>query len=163
MVDGQQVEGTFRAHQVPLAETRSDDEHRGLLEDWLRSYRPEELFDADGRLRPELRATRAARRPADERQPARQRRAAAARPRRCPTSAAYAAKVSTPGGSVHEPTRVLGELVRDVIAANPTTFRLMGPDETASNRLGAVFEVTDRDLARRDRCRATTTSRPTAG
>ncbi len=143
VVDGQQVQGTFRAHQVPLAETRSDEKHRGLLEDWLRSYRAEELFDDDGRLRPELRAIA----------PRGERRMSGSphtngglllRDLAMPDFRAYAAKVSTPGGSVHEPTRVLGEFVRDVIAANPTTFRLMGPDETASNRLGAAFDVTDR-------------------
>jgi xylulose-5-phosphate/fructose-6-phosphate phosphoketolase len=143
VVDGQQVQGTFRAHQVPLAETRTDDAHRKLLEEWLLSYRPEELFDDSGRLVERLRSTA----------PVGQRRMSGnphtnggllLRDLAMPDFRTYAAKVTRPGGSVHAPTAELGKMVRDIIAANPTTFRVMGPDETASNRLQAVFEKTDR-------------------
>ncbi|HEV7203256.1 MAG TPA: phosphoketolase family protein [Jatrophihabitans sp.] len=142
-VDGVQVEGTFRAHQVPLAATRTDESHRAMLEQWLRSYRPAELFTADGRLRPELRALA----------PAGPKRMSASPHANggtllqdlvLPDFRSYAVDVPTPGKGLSEATRVLGEFTRDVIAANPTNFRLMGPDETASNRLGAVFETTDR-------------------
>jgi xylulose-5-phosphate/fructose-6-phosphate phosphoketolase len=142
-VDGVRVEGTFRAHQVPLAQTRTDEGHRAVLEAWLRSYRPEELFDDNGALRPEVRALA----------PVGQRRMSAnpvanggalLRDLRMPDFRAYGVKVAAPGESFSEPTRVLGALVRDVIAANPTNFRMTSPDESASNRLGAAFEVTDR-------------------
>ena len=142
-VDGVKIEGTFRAHQVPLAETRTDDAHRALLEEWMRSYRPDELFDADGRLVAEVR----------DLAPKGTRRMSAnphtnggllLRDLAMPDFRDYAAEVSRPGGSLHAPTAVLGKMVRDVIAANPSTFRVMGPDETASNRLQAVFEVTNR-------------------
>jgi xylulose-5-phosphate/fructose-6-phosphate phosphoketolase len=142
-VDGHPVEGTFRSHQVPLTETRTNDEHRALLETWMRSYRPEELFDDSGRLVEELRAL-----------PPRGERRMSGNPHtngglllrdlRMPDFRDYAVKVDGRGQTQSEPTRVLGELVRDIVQANPRTFRLMGPDETASNRLGAVFEATDR-------------------
>ncbi len=142
-VDGQQVEGTYRSHQVPLAATRTHDGHRAQLEAWLRSYRPEELFDDEGRLVEELRSL----------PPVGDRRMSGnpvtnggllLRDLQMPDFRDYAVKVDEPGASENEPTRVLGELIRDVIAANPDTFRVMGPDETASNRLGAVFDVTER-------------------
>ncbi|WP_033385029.1 phosphoketolase [Sporichthya polymorpha] len=142
-VDGRRVEGTWRSHQVPLAETRSDEGHRALLEQWLRSYRPEELFDETGALRPELRAVA----------PTGTRRMSAnpvanggllLKDLAIPDFRSYAVKVSAPGESFSEPTRVLGGLIRDVMAANPTNFRMTSPDETASNRLAAAFEVTDR-------------------
>jgi xylulose-5-phosphate/fructose-6-phosphate phosphoketolase len=142
-VDGQPVEGTFRSHQVPLSETRTNAAHRELLEQWLQSYRPEELFDADGRLVDELRAL-----------PPRGIRRMSGNPHtngglllrdlEMPDFRAYAVTVDEPGQDSSEPTRVLGELLRDIIRANPTAFRVMGPDETASNRLSAVFEATDR-------------------
>jgi xylulose-5-phosphate/fructose-6-phosphate phosphoketolase len=142
-VDGQQVEGTFRSHQVPLSDTRHDDGHRAALEEWLRSYRPEELFDEDGRLVERLRAL-----------PPRGNRRMSANPHangglllrdlRLPDFRDYAVEVGARGRNLAEPTRVLGEMVRDVMRANPDTFRVVGPDETASNRLSAVFEVTDR-------------------
>ena len=142
-VDGRPVEGTFRSHQVPLADTRSDEHHRAMLEQWLRSYRPEELFDAAGSLRPELRALA----------PAGTRRMSAnpvanggelLRDLALPDFRDYAVKVDRPGGGSSEPTRVFGAYLRDVMAANPATFRMTSPDETASNRLGAVFETTSR-------------------
>jgi len=142
-VDGQQVEGTFRSHQVPLAETRSDDDHRRLLEEWLRSYRPEELFDGDGRLVDELKALP----PKGDRRMSGNPVANGGlvlRDLTIPDFRSFGVKVDEPGAQTSEPTRVLGELLRDILAANPQTFRVMGPDETASNRLQAVFEATDR-------------------
>ena len=142
-VDGVKVEGTFRAHQVPVAEVRTNDAHRALLEDWMRSYRPEELFDHNGTLVPEL----AALPPKGDRRMSGNPVANGGlllRDLVIPDFRRYAVPVESPGMTDSEPTRVLGELIRDIVAANPDTFRLMGPDETASNRLGAVFEVTDR-------------------
>ena len=143
VVDGLQVEGTFRAHQVPLTETRTNPEHRALLEQWLRSYRPEELFDATGRLRPELQASA----PVGERRMSANPHANGGRLLRdlaMPDFRHHAVTVARPATESSEATRVLGEFLRDVIARNPDRFRLMGPDETMSNRLGAVFEQTDR-------------------
>ena len=145
VVDGLPVEGTWRAHQVPLAAVRTNPDHLRLLESWLRGYRPEELFDERGSLRPEL----------AELPPKRYRRMSAnphanggllLRDLAVPDYRAYAVKVEHPGRTMSEPTRVLGGFLRDVIAANPTTFRLFGPDETLSNRLDRVFEVTDRQF-----------------
>src|SRR3954447_11163629 len=143
VVDGLQTEGTFRSHQVPMGEVRTNPEHLALLEDWLRSYRPDELFDESGALIPELAAL-----------PPKSYRRMSANPHangglllrdlRMPDFREYAVEVSRPGGTIAESTRVLGGFLRDVIARNRETFRLFGPDETASNRLGAVFEVTDR-------------------
>jgi xylulose-5-phosphate/fructose-6-phosphate phosphoketolase len=143
MVDGLQVEGTYRAHQVPLAEPRTNPEHLALLERWLRSYRPDELFDDGGRLRPEL----------AELAPRGTRRMGAnpkanggilLRGLRLPDFRRYAVAVSGPGAVEAEDTRVLGTFLRDVVRENPTNFRIFGPDETASNRLTAVFEATDK-------------------
>jgi xylulose-5-phosphate/fructose-6-phosphate phosphoketolase len=142
-VDGVQVEGTFRAHQVPLAETRTNEQHRKLLEEWMRSYRPEELFDEQGALRPALRALA----PRGERRMSANRHANGGvllRALDLPDFRDYAVDVPTPAVETSEATRVLGVFLRDVIARNPDRFRLMGPDETASNRLSAVFDVTDR-------------------
>ena len=142
VVDGKPVEGTFRSHQVPLG-----DMHRPgyvqLLEDWLRSYRPHELFDARGKLLAEL----------SELAPHGERRMGAnphanggvlLRDLRLPDFTQYAVAVPSPGTVSAEATRVQGELIRDVITMNPTSFRVFSPDETASNRWGAVFEVTNR-------------------
>jgi xylulose-5-phosphate/fructose-6-phosphate phosphoketolase len=142
-VDGVQVEGTWRAHQVPIAEVRNNPAHLQQLEAWMRSYRPEELFDADGapvRLLAEL--------------PPRGERRMSANPHangglllqdlELPDFRDYAVEVRQPGVASAEPTRVLGTWLRDVVRRNPSSFRLFGPDETESNRLGAVFEVTDR-------------------
>jgi xylulose-5-phosphate/fructose-6-phosphate phosphoketolase len=144
-VDGVAVEGTFRAHQVPLAQVRANPQHLRLLEEWMRSYRPEELFDATGRLRAEL----------GELAPRGDRRMGAnphanggrlLRHLRIPDFREYAVAVNAPGEKDAEDTRVLGKFVRDIVKLNaqPRNFRLFGPDETASNRLDAVFEVSDR-------------------
>ncbi|MBO3749415.1 phosphoketolase family protein [Streptosporangiaceae bacterium NEAU-GS5] len=142
-VDGLKVEGSWRSHQVPLAEVRTSESQLEQLEAWLRSYRPEELFDATGQLVDELAAL----------SPKGLRRMSAIphangglllRDLRLPDFRDYAVDVPTPGSVTSEPTRKLGEYLREVIAANQTTFRLFGPDETASNRLTAVFEVTDK-------------------
>jgi xylulose-5-phosphate/fructose-6-phosphate phosphoketolase len=142
-VDGLPVEGTWRAHQVPLGEVRTNPEHLRALEEWMRSYRPEELFDGKGTLFPEIAALA----------PKKHRRMSA-NPHAnggllledlvLPDFRAYAVPVEKPGTTFSEATRVLGELLRDVMRANPTRFRLFGPDEVASNRLQAVFEATDR-------------------
>jgi xylulose-5-phosphate/fructose-6-phosphate phosphoketolase len=146
VVDGVQVEGTWRAHQVPLAGTRENDAHRAQLEEWLRTYRPEELFDDDGRLVASVRAL----------SPEGHRRMSAnphanggllRRPLALPGFRAHAVEVSAPGASVHEPTRELGRYLVDVVRDNPDNFRIFGPDETASNRLDAVYEVTDKVFA----------------
>jgi xylulose-5-phosphate/fructose-6-phosphate phosphoketolase len=142
-VDGLQVEGTFRAHQVPLASTRTDAGHRAQLEQWLRSYRPDELFDETGRLVPELRALA----------PTGIRRMSAnphanggllLRELVMPDFREYAVPVERPATETSEATKVLGEFVRDIMRRNPDRFRLFGPDEVASNRLSAVFEETGR-------------------
>jgi xylulose-5-phosphate/fructose-6-phosphate phosphoketolase len=143
IVDGQQVEGTWRSHQVPLAETRTNSKHRNQLEEWMRSYHPEKLFNQDGVLRADLRALA----PVGDRR-------MSANPHAnggsllhdldIPDFADYAMKVAEPATETAEATKVLGALLRDVIARNGNRFRLMGPDETASNRLSPVFETTDR-------------------
>jgi xylulose-5-phosphate/fructose-6-phosphate phosphoketolase len=142
-VDGLPVEGTFRAHQVPLAETRTNAEHRALLEQWLRSYHPEELFDATGRLVPRLRALA----PRGVRRMSANPHANGGQLLRelvMPDFRDYAVPVPRPAVESSEATRVLGTFLRDIIARNPDRFRVMGPDETASNRLSAVFEQTNR-------------------
>jgi xylulose-5-phosphate/fructose-6-phosphate phosphoketolase len=142
-VDGVPVEGTWRSHQVPLADVRANPGHLAQLEGWLRSYRPDELFDAAGRLAGPL----AALPPAGERRMSASPHANGGlltQDLRLPDFRRYAVEVSAPGAVASEPTRVLGEWLRDVIKANPSTFRLFGPDETESNRLSPVFETTDR-------------------
>ena len=142
-VDGQQVEGTFRAHQVPLAGVRDNPAHLAELERWLRSYRPEELFDATGAPVAELTAlppTGARRMSANPHANG----GVVLRDLVLPDFRDYAVAVDEPGASTSEAARVLGGWVRDIIRANPDRFRLFGPDEVASNRLGAAFEVTDR-------------------
>jgi len=145
VVDGQQVEGTFRAHQVPLADIRSKPAHLAALEEWLRSYRPEELFDRDGTLLPELAqlAPKGLRRMGANRNT---NGGVLLRELRMPDFRDYAIQVLRPGAAEAEDTRVLGAFLRDVIRLNqsPRNFRIFGPDETESNRLGAVFEVTQR-------------------
>ncbi|TMB68712.1 MAG: phosphoketolase family protein [Deltaproteobacteria bacterium] len=143
-VDGQKIEGTWRSHQVPIEEISSPD-HLKLLENWMRSYKPEELFDATGKLTAEL---------ADL--APQETRCMGASPHangglllkdlRMPDFREYAVDVSKPGTVVAEATRVMGQLLRDVMKLNmdARNFRVFGPDETASNRLGALFEVTQR-------------------
>ncbi|MBA9003999.1 phosphoketolase family protein [Thermomonospora cellulosilytica] len=142
-VDGLPVEGTWRSHQVPLSGVRDDPDHLAQLETWLRSYRPEELFDEDGRPVPQVRAQA----PEGDRRMSANPHANGGlllRPLVMPDFRGHAVPVEAPGTTFDEPTRVLGGFLRDVIVRNPDNFRIMGPDETASNRLGAVFEVTDR-------------------
>jgi len=143
IVDGLPVEGTWRAHQVPLAETRTNPVHRDQLEQWMRSYRPEEFFDPAGRLLPELQALA----PRGDRRMSANPHANGGRLLRdlaLPDFRDYAVPVTRPATQTSEATRVLGVFLRDVIANNPDRFRLVGPDETVSNRLTAVFETTDR-------------------
>jgi xylulose-5-phosphate/fructose-6-phosphate phosphoketolase len=142
-VDGVQVEGTWRAHQVPLAEVRTNDAHRRQLEDWLRSYRPDELFDDGGALREELLPLA----PEGQRRMSgnpRTNGGVVLRDLHLPDFREFAAPVETPGGTTAEATRVLGAWLTEVVRTNPENFRIFGPDETASNRLAQVFEVTDK-------------------
>ena len=144
-VDGLPVEGTFRAHQVPLAEVTSKPEHLRMLEQWMQSYRPEELFDGDGRLVPQL----AALAPAGDRRMGANPHAnggALLEDLRLPDFRDYAAAVPQPGAARGEATRIAGQFLRDVMRLNAdrSNFRVMGPDETASNRLSALFEATNR-------------------
>jgi xylulose-5-phosphate/fructose-6-phosphate phosphoketolase len=144
-VDGKQVEGTWRAHQVPLAEVRDNPAHREQLEAWLRSYRPQELFDEVGRLRPGL----AALAPAGDRRMSATPHANGGellRDLRLPDFTAYAVDVPTPGAGQASATGTLGRWLADVVRANQDNFRIVGPDETASNRLQAVFDATDRQF-----------------
>jgi xylulose-5-phosphate/fructose-6-phosphate phosphoketolase len=142
-VDGLPTEGSWRSHQVPMTDVRANPAHLELLEEWLRSYRPEELFDEAGRLAPEL----AALPPSGERRMSANPHANGGlllRDLVLPDFRDYAVEVKEPGTATNEATRVLGRFLRDVIERNPTTFRIFGPDETTSNRLGDVFEATDR-------------------
>jgi xylulose-5-phosphate/fructose-6-phosphate phosphoketolase len=146
VVDGVQIEGTFRAHQVPLDQLASKPEHLKILEDWMRSYRPDDLFDDRGALIPEL----AALAPKGTRRMGSNPHANGGlllKDLRLPDFRQYAVEVAKPGTSNAEATRVLGTMLRDVMKLNMGTrnFRVFGPDETASNRLGALFEVTDRE------------------
>lgn len=144
-VDGLKTEGFWRSHQVPITDMAKKPEHVALLEEWMKGYRPDELFDANGALRPEL----AALAPQGERR-------MSANPHtnggvllkdlRMPDFREHAIEVPEPGGVTAEATRVMGGFLRDVMTRNEATrnFRVMGPDETASNRLTALFETTDR-------------------
>jgi xylulose-5-phosphate/fructose-6-phosphate phosphoketolase len=145
-VDGKPVEGTWRAHQVPVADLREKPGHIKILEDWMKSYRPQELFDEAGRLIPEL----------AELAPKGDRRMGAnphanggilLRDLQMPDFRDYAIEVSTPGTERAEATRVLGRFLRDVMKLNlgSRNFRVVGPDETASNRLDALYEVVDKE------------------
>ncbi|RKR91150.1 xylulose-5-phosphate/fructose-6-phosphate phosphoketolase [Micromonospora pisi] len=142
-VDGRPVEGTFRAHQVPLSGVRDNPEHLAQLERWLRGYRPEELFDATGSPVAEIAGL----------VPRGDRRMSAnpntnggqvLRDLTLPDFRDYAVAVPEPGGTTAGATTATGRWLRDVIVANPDRFRLFGPDEVASNKLDAVFEATDR-------------------
>ncbi|MEI9863080.1 MAG: phosphoketolase family protein [Limisphaerales bacterium] len=144
-VDGKRTEGSWRSHQVPLAELATKPSHLKLLERWMKSYKPEELFDKDGVLKPEL----------SELAPKGDRRMGAnphanggllLHDLHLPDFQSYAVAVSAPGAVDAEATRVMGTFLRDVMKLNAKerNFRIFGPDETASNRLGSVFEATDR-------------------
>ena len=139
-VDGHRVEGSWRAHQVPITDVVSNPAHLKLLEHWMLSYRPHDLFDAKGRLIPELKALA----------PAGNRRISAnphanggllRRPLRMPDFRNYRVEVARPGQSAVENTYVLGQFLRDVMRDNMDNFRVFGPDETASNRLQAIYEA----------------------
>jgi xylulose-5-phosphate/fructose-6-phosphate phosphoketolase len=142
-VDGLPAEGSFRSHQVPLAGMRTNPQHLAQLEEWMRSYRPAELFDESGAVRPEITALAPE---GDLRMSANPHANGGllARELELPDFREYAVEVRAPAASSNEATRVLGGWLRDVMRANADRFRIMGPDETASNRLSAVFEVTDR-------------------
>jgi xylulose-5-phosphate/fructose-6-phosphate phosphoketolase len=142
-VDGLPMEGTWRSHQVPMTDVRTNPDHLQILEDWLRSYAPEELFDDGGRLDPDLGATA----PKGERRMSANPHANGGlllRDLALPDFRHYAFDVDRPGAELVESTRVLGAFLRDVISENPDNFLLFGPDETASNRLNDVFSVTSR-------------------
>ena len=145
IVDGKPIEDTWRAHQVPVTSFISHPDHVKILEEWLRSYRPEELFDKKGKLIPEL----------AELAPSGERRMGAnphanggllLKDLVMPDFREYAVKIAKPGAETAEATRVLGNLLRDVMKLNADSknFRVFGPDETASNRLDALYEVTDK-------------------
>jgi xylulose-5-phosphate/fructose-6-phosphate phosphoketolase len=143
VVDGKPTEGTWRSHQVPLADVRSKPEHLAMLETWLRSYRPEELFDHDGRPRNDILDLA----PRGDRRMSANPHANGGlflRELRLPDFRHYGVEIEAPATTTSEATRVLGTWLRDVVRDNPTSFRVFGPDETSSNRLDAVFEVTDR-------------------
>ncbi|MGJ0484339.1 MAG: phosphoketolase family protein, partial [Methylomicrobium sp.] len=139
-INGHKAEGSWRSHQVPFSDVRSNPVHLKLLEDWMKSYKPEELFDDGGRLHPELRAI----------SPQGPRRMSAnphanggllRKELKLPDFRAYAVDVPQSGSSEWENTKPLGEFLRDVMKLNPNNFRVFGPDETASNRLQALYEV----------------------
>ena len=142
-VDGKPTEGSWRSHQVPVADVRTNPAHLAILDDWLRSYRPDELFDAKGALVEELASL-----------PPRAHRRMSANPHAnggtlirdlaLPDFRDYAVKVDAPGRTIAEATRVLGQFLRDTMKANGQTFRVFGPDETTSNRLDAILEATNR-------------------
>jgi xylulose-5-phosphate/fructose-6-phosphate phosphoketolase len=142
-VDGLQVEGTWRSHQVPLAEVRTNPEHLAQLGRWMESYRPAELFDGEGRLRPDV----AANAPVGELRMSATPHANGGillRDLKLPVYTDHAVDVAAPGRARVSAMLTLGSWLRDVIALNPENFRLFGPDETASNRLQNVYEVTDK-------------------
>lgn len=137
-MNGHKLEGSWRSHQVPFADVRNNPANLKMLEEWLRSYKPEELFDANGHIKAEIRATA----------PMGDRRMSAnphtnggvlRRELKLPNIRQYAVQVGTHGTTQHENTKPLGEFLRDVMKDNPTNFRVFGPDETASNRLQALY------------------------
>jgi xylulose-5-phosphate/fructose-6-phosphate phosphoketolase len=142
-LDGKKIEGYWRSHQVPFADARDNDSHREVLEKWMRSYRPEELFGADGAPVPTI----AQQHPAGERRMSASPHANGGlllRDLKMPDFRDYAVEVETPGTGAVESTRVLGTFLRDVMARNMDNFRLFAPDENNSNRLQDVLEVTGR-------------------
>src|SRR5439155_16909017 len=145
VVDGQRVEGTFRSHQVPLSEPSKNPRHLKQLEKWMKSYRPQELFDADGRFKAEL----AELAPAGERRMGANPQANGGlllRDLRMPDFRDFAVEVPSPGAVDAQDTRVLGTFLREVVKRNQDqrNFRIFGPDETISNRLTPVFDATNR-------------------
>jgi len=143
-VDGHKIEGTFRSHQIPLSVSAADPEsHLQLLEKWMKSYKPEELFDENGRLMPELADlapkgdTRMGSNPHTN-------GGLLLKPLRMPGFMSYSVPVPEPGVKGEGDVHVAGRFLRDVIKQNPANFRIFGPDETISNRLEAVFEITNR-------------------
>lgn len=139
-LDGHRLEGSWRAHQIPIPDVAGNPEHLRILEAWMRGYKPQELFDKDGRLIPELR----------ELAPSGNSRMSAnphanggllRKPLRLPDFRNYAAPAAKPGAIEAEPTYILGQFLRDVMRENMQNFRVFGPDETASNRLQAIYEV----------------------
>lgn len=144
VVDGVQIEGTFRAHQLPLTSVRENPAHLHMLEAWMRGYGPEELFDERGRLRDAFRSQT----PVGERRMSANPHADGGELLRdlvLPEFDAYGIDVPEPGAVEASSTHVLGGFLRDIVRANPTNFRVFGPDETTSNRLDPIFEVTDRE------------------
>ncbi|MBY3158182.1 phosphoketolase family protein [Rhizobium laguerreae] len=144
-VDGKKVEGFWRAHQVPVSNCRENDGHRKILEDWMRGYDPEDLFTPDGRLKPELRALA----PVGERRMGANPHANGGLLRKeldVPDIRDYAVDIGKRGSAMVQSTEILGHYLRDTMKRNAeaANFRIFGPDETESNRLGSVFEVTDR-------------------
>jgi xylulose-5-phosphate/fructose-6-phosphate phosphoketolase len=140
-VDGKQVEGTFRAHQVPVTDFKTMPDHIQILESWMESYKPDELFDKSGRVMREITALA----PRGERRMSANPHANGGvllKDLRLPDFRAYAVTVNKPGTTTSEATRVLGGYLRDVIRGNPDNFRIVGPDETESNRLQTVYEAT---------------------
>ena len=142
-IDGKKTTGSWRAHQVPLASARDTPEHLQVLADWLASYRPDELFDATGKLNPDIAALapRGTLRMSDN---PHANGGLLLKDLRLPDFRDYAVDVPAPGATLAEATKVLGQWLTDVVRLNPDNFRIFGPDETASNRLQSVFEATDK-------------------
>jgi xylulose-5-phosphate/fructose-6-phosphate phosphoketolase len=153
IVDGLPVEGSFRAHQVPVSDLEKKPEHLKILEEWLKSYRPQELFEESGKLKKEL-STSAPQGNSRMGANPHANGGILLKDLRLPDFTQYAVKVEDPGRASAEGTRILGKFVRDILKQNPENFRVFGPDETASNRLDDLFEVTNRvwmaDLDPRD-------------
>lgn len=142
-IDGKKTTGSWRAHQVPLANARDTPEHLQVLDDWLTSYRAEELFDENGALDPDIAALAPA---GDLRMSANPHANGGLllKDLRLPDFRDYGVDVVTPGAPIAEATKVLGQWLTDVVRLNPDNFRIFGPDETASNRLQSVYEATDK-------------------
>jgi len=142
-LNGHKLEGSWRVHQIPIPDVAENPEHLKILEDWMRRYKPEELFDGNGKLVPELK----------ELAPAGDRRMSAnphanggllRKPLLLPDFRRYATPITEPGASLALPTYILGEYLRDVMRDNMENFRIFGPDETASNRLEAIYAATEK-------------------
>jgi len=137
---GHKLEGFWRSHQVPFADVRSNPAHLKVLEEWMKSYRPEELFDKSGRIMPEIKALS----PKGTRRMGANPHANGGLLReelKLPDFRNYAVQVTSRGTTLHENTKPMGEFLRDVMKNNMTRFRVFGPDETASNRLQSIYEV----------------------